>query len=271
MENTETNNDQMAAELITNPEAGPKMMQTLDNAKNTLQQLVNKTKEVNDIAGNQQNVQTESANEWTMKDTIDELFYKVIGYTYYDLPWNERNRPQIKSDRYNINDESGDTVKANASESDVIDYANTVFHYDMADNDTEEIKTFEDAKNALENEGHFKIVNVADTKQMSLFPAEKKEPEEKRNTVVSRMNDAEYQEFLGQIRNAFVRNNIQKVVDLLKANKEKEAYSILRSLLDSLNENLVNSKTFSIIAESEKPKLTKLDILEFVKQRKNIK
>jgi hypothetical protein len=42
--------------------------------------------------------------------------------------------------------------------------------------------------------------------------------------------------------------------------------------LDSLREskqNLVSSETFRIIAESEKPKLTKSDILEFVKQRKN--
>ena len=68
-----------------------------------------------------------------------------------------------------------------------------------------------------------------------------------------------------------MRNQISQIIDLLKANKQKEAYTQLRRSLDSLKENkenLVNSETFRIIAESEKPKLTKSDILEFVKQRK---
>jgi hypothetical protein len=274
---TNNNDDVMgkaAASAIENPEG---MAQSLDNLKNTLQQLADKAKEVKATAGVQDTntgVQTEgeSGSPWTEEDTIDELMSKVLGYTYYDSPWNQRNRLKSSSERYNINDESGKTVKANASEEDVIEYANTVYHYDMVDNDGEEIKSFEDAKNALENEGSFKLVNVKDTKQMSLFPAEKKQEVEKPNTVISKMDDASYQRFLDGISNAFVRNRVSEVIEMLKAGDKKGAYVKLRSLVDSLKEskeNLVNSETFRIIAESERPKLTKSDILEFVKQRKN--
>jgi hypothetical protein len=266
MENTETNYDDVIAKVVTDPEG---TMQSLDNAKNMLQQLSDKTKEVKATAG----VQTEddSASQWSFEDTIDELMSKISGYTYYDLPWTKRNTPKGSSNRYNIDDESG-TVKANASEDDVIEYANTVYHYDMADNEAEEFKTFDDAKNALENEGNFNVVNVADTKQMSLFPTEKKkEVAEPANTVISKMDDAAYTQFINDIQNPYLKAQINQTVDLLKANKQKEAYSKLRGLLDNLKnlkESLVNSETFSIIAESEKPKLTKSDILEFVKQRK---
>jgi hypothetical protein len=85
------------------------------------------------------------------------------------------------------------------------------------------------------------------------------------------MDDAAYTQFINDIQNPYLKAQINQAVDLLKANKQKEAYSKLRGLLDNLKnlkESLVNSKTFSIIAQSEKPKLTKSDILEFVKQRK---
>ena len=273
----ETNNDDaigaVAAAAIEKP---GDVMQSLDNLKNTLQQLADKAKEVKDTAGVQNTnsgMQTEddSASQWSFEDTIDELMSKISGYTYYDLPWNKRNTPKGSSNRYNIDDESG-TVKANASEDDVIEYANTVYHYDMADNEAEEFKTFDDAKNALENEGNFNVVNVADTKQMSLFPTEKKKDvQEPANTVISKMDDAAYTQFINDIQNPYLKAQINQAVDLLKANKQKEAYSKLRGLLDNLknlSENLVNSETFRIIAESENPKLTKSDILEFVKQRK---
>jgi len=142
----------------------------------------------------------------------------------------------------------------------------------MDDNESEEFKTFDDAKNALENGGRFKIVNVDDTKQIGLFPTEKnKEMREPSNTVISKMDDATYQAFLDGFKTPYMRSQINQIIDLLKANKQKEAYTQLRRSLDSLKENkenLVNSETFRIIAESEKPKLTKSDILEFVKQRK---
>jgi hypothetical protein len=270
MENTEKNYDDVIAKAITDPEG---TMQSLDNAKNTLQQLSDKVNQVKATAGVQDTnsgMQTEddSASQWSFEDTIDELISKISGYTYYNLPWSKRNTP--KSDSYNINDESG-TVKANASEDDVIEYANTVYN-DMADNESEEFKTFDDAKSALENEGRFKIVNVNDTKQIGLFPTEKnKEMREPSNTVISKMDDAAYQAFLDGFKTSYMRSQISQIIDLLKANKQKEAYTQLRRSLDSLKENkenLVNSETFRIIAESEKPKLTKSDILEFVKQRK---
>jgi hypothetical protein len=259
----ETNNNAIgavAAAAIDNP---GEVMQSLDNLKNTLQQISN-------TASGMQ-TEDDSASQWSFEDTIDELMSKISGYTYYDLPWTKRNTPKGSSNRYNIDDESG-TVKANASEEDVIEYANTVYHYDMSDNESEEFKTFDDAKNALENEGNFNVVNVADTKQISLFPTEKKkEVMEPANTIISKMDDAAYTQFINDIQNPYLKAQINQAVDLLKANKQKEAYSKLRGLLDNLKnlkESLVNSKTFSIIAQSEKPKLTKSDILEFVKQRK---
>jgi hypothetical protein len=267
MENTEnTGVNDLIVNAVNKPE---ETINALDNAKNTLQQLSDKVNQVKATAGVQ--AEDDSANQWSFEDTIDELMSKLSGYTYYDLPWSNRNTPKSSGNRYNIDDESG-TVKANASEDDVIEYANTVYHYDMADNEAEEFKTFEDAKNALENEGHFKVINVADTKQMSLFPTEKKkEVSEPENTVISKMDDAAYRNFLGKFRNPYTQTQVSQIIDLLRANDQKEAYSRLRKLLDNLREgkeNLVSSETFRIIAESEKPKLTKSDILEFVKQRK---
>ena len=69
---------------------------------------------------------------------------------------------------------------------------------------------------------------------------------------------------------------LKKVVDLLKDDKQQEAYKELRRILDVLKEetekieeNLVNSDIFRIIAESEKPKLNKSDILNYIKSKKN--
>lgn len=272
MENKETNYDDIIGKAIADPEG---TMQSLDNAKNSLQQLIDKTKEVQTIGGSQPVQEDENTKNWTEEDTIDALMSRIIGYTYYDTPWDDKiKQPQGSVERYNINDESGQTVKANASEDDIIDYANTVYHYDMADSDSEEFKTFEQAKEALENERNFKIVNVKDTKQMSLFPPKKETQVEEKpvNKVISKMDEVEYQEFINSINNAFVRNTVDKAVSFLRSDNKKEAYTTLRRLLDYLREskeNLVNSKMFTIIAESEKPRLTKADILEFVKKRKN--
>ena len=113
----ETNNNAIgavAAAAIDNP---GEVMQSLDNLKNTLQQISN-------TASGMQ-TEDDSASQWSFEDTIDELMSKISGYTYYDLPWTKRNTPKGSSNRYNIDDESG-TVKANASEEDVIDRKSVV-------------------------------------------------------------------------------------------------------------------------------------------------
>jgi leucyl aminopeptidase len=75
MENTEKNFDDVIAKAITDPEG---TMQSLDNAKNTLQQLSDKVNQVKATAGVQDTnsgMQTEddSASQWSFEDTIDEL------------------------------------------------------------------------------------------------------------------------------------------------------------------------------------------------------
>ena len=44
---------------------------------------------------------------------------------------------------------------------------------------------------------------------------------------------------------------------------------ILKEETEKIEENLVNSDIFRIIAESEKPKLNKSDILNYIKSKKN--
>ena len=54
------------------------------------------------------------SNTWDFKDTIDTLVSRVTGgYTYYDIPWDERNKPKQDNNRYNIMDDSGDNVEVN--------------------------------------------------------------------------------------------------------------------------------------------------------------
>jgi hypothetical protein len=51
---------------------------------------------------------------------------------------------------YSITDDNGDSVMIVGSEQDVIDFANTVWYYDMMDEDGEEIDDFDVAKDYLE-------------------------------------------------------------------------------------------------------------------------
>jgi len=272
MENNTTNSDEIINSAITDPDG---TMQKLDAAKGAIQQLLDKKKELETSGNNtQQQPVKEGENEWHLEDTIDHLLQSMTGYTFYKEPWDERNRMKGSGNRYNINDEAGETVKSNASEEDVIDYANTVYHYDMADNDAEEFKTFDEAKAALEHD-NFKVINVADTKQMSLFPDKKKEVEPVENKVISKMDDAEYNHLISRFGGE--SGVLNKVVTLLKSGNQTEAYNELRKQKDQLRENDLNnlmeyfakSDIFRIIAESERPKLTKQEILEFIINKKN--
>jgi len=213
------------------------------------------------------------SNTWDFKDTIDTLVSRVTGgYTYYDIPWDERNKPKQDNNRYNIMDDSGDNVEVNKTSQDVLDFANTLFHYDMADNDETELKSFDDAKNALESTG-YKVINVEDTNQLSLFPKEKKEKVEvSDDKVLSKMSDSELDRIYHNM-DPFKANGLKKAIQLLKLDKQQEAYTALRSLMDSLREEKINennfaeSKIFTIIAEAEKPKLTKADILNYLNRK----
>jgi hypothetical protein len=276
MEDNTQNSDEIINKAISDPEA---TIQSLDKAKDAIQQLMNTKKEVETSmqAGTQNESNDESPNLWReMDDTIDELMFRLTGgFTYYDLRWEERNKPKQDYTKYDIFDETGEKVET-TDESGVIDYANTFYHYDMADNDSEEFKTFEDAKNALEQEGNFKVSNAVgpDPNQLKLFPDEKSEPAEaKQNTIISKMDPIEFENLIDRLGNkGWV---VKKVVAFLKDGKQKEAYRELRRMLDVLKEeaekieeSLVNSEIFRIIAESEKPKLNKADILDYIKKQK---
>lgn len=271
MEDNEDNNE-LISKAITDPEA---TIQSLDKAKEAIEQLMNTKKEAEATieVGAQNEAEDSATNSWTEEDTADELMFKITGgYTYYKLPWSVRNRSKADNNRYYINDEDGKTIETTNAEG-VIDYANTVFNYDMADNNEEELKTFDQAKSALENEGNFKIVNVNDTNQLSLFPKKENKPEEKENTVISNMDPMEYQNLLDRLGNrGWV---VKKAVDLLKDGKGQEAYRELRRFLDVLKEdtkkieeNFVNTEIFRIIADSETPKIRKSDVLDYIKNNK---
>jgi hypothetical protein len=275
MEDNTKNSEEVINAAITNPEA---TIQSLDKAKEAITQLMQTKKEAETTMGSgvQNESNEESASSWTEEDTIDELMSRLTGgYTYYNLPWNERNKPKYDDTKYDIFDENGEKVETTDKEG-VIDYANTVYHYDIADNDSEQIKTFEDAKEALEQDGNFKVTNTAtpDPNQLSLFPDKKSEPVvSKENTVISKMDPIQFESVIEELGNkGWI---VKKVVALLKDGKEKEAYRELRKMLDVLKEeeikieeSLANSEIFRIIAESERPKLKKADILEYIKKQK---
>lgn len=272
MEDNTQNSDEMINKAISDPEA---TIQSLDKAKDAIQQLMNTKKEVETSMQNgvQSESEGDSVNSWTQEDTIDTLLAKLTdGYTYYNLPWDDRNKPKASSDKYYINDEDGKNIQTTNQEG-VIDYANTVFNYDMNDNDEDEFKTFDQAKEALESEGNFKVINVNDTNQLSLFPKKEVKPIEVENTVISKMDPISLEKLFDKLGNkAWV---VKKVIGLLNDDKQQEAYKQLRNMLDVLKEeiskieeNFVNSEIFRIIAESETPKLKKSDILDYIKKQK---
>lgn len=271
MENNAQNSDEIINKAISDPEA---TIQSLDKAKEAIQQLMNTKK---DAEATMQTVseEEEDAANWSFEDTIDTLLSRLTGgYTYYDLPWDKRHPIKFDDNRYYINDENGDTVETTDKDG-VINYANTVFHYDMQDNEEEEFKTFEQAKEALESEGNFKVINTKDSNQLSLFPTKKGEPKEPTyDMVISKMDPIAYEGLLDKLGNkSWI---VKKVVELLKKDEQKEAYKELRRIMDVLKEetqkieeNFVNSEMFRIIAESEKPKLVKADILDYIKKQRN--
>lgn len=66
-----------------------------------------------------------------------------------------------KENKYEIIDISeGNIVKAELSEQDVIDYANTCFHYEIKDNECEIISNFADAKKILKLENEWEVIKT---------------------------------------------------------------------------------------------------------------
>lgn len=272
---TNNQNDDLIGNVMANPE---KAIQDLQKAAQTIQDL---QKAASGAQQDIQNAMQEDVNEesegrtWSDKDIIDALFNRATGgYTYYDVAWDDRNRTKTDDRVFNILDDSGDIIERNKLAQQVLDFANTLFHYDMSDNDEPEFKTFDEAKSALESQG-YKVVNVDDTNQLDMFPDDMKKPEVKLDysKVVSKMSDSEYERMLDNM-DPVRANTIKKSVILLKSNKQQDAYKTLRSFVDYLNREKINessfenSELFRIIAESETPKLTKQDILTFIKNKK---
>ncbi len=272
---TTNQNDDLIGKVMSDPE---KTISDLQKAAETIKNLKDAAQGAQQDVQNamQENDDESTGNEWGMNDTIDTLLSRITGgYTYYDIPWDERNKPKMDDSLFNIMDDSGDSVETNKTKEDVLDFANTLFHYDMADNDEEELKTFDDAKAALESNG-YKVVNVNDTNQLSLFPKEKQKTSEPNyGSVISKMSEPELNRVLDNM-DPYKANGVKKTIQLLKLNKQPEAYKLLRSIADSLreNENAVNnfgdSEIFRIIAESERPKITKEEILNYIKSKKNL-
>jgi len=129
-----------------------------------------------------------------------------------------------------------------------------------------------------------------DSQQLSLFPKEKKveEPKEEPIKPISQMSDSEYNEFVRQ-RGIYGHNNLFYIINRVKDAEEKLKnglpdengvsnplripYLALQDTkrvmeeVKNINENFANSKMFSIIAESETPKISKQEILEFLKDK----
>jgi hypothetical protein len=276
MEDNTQNSDEIINKAISDPEA---TIQSLDKAKEAIQQLMNTKKEVETsmAAGVQNESEDDEPANWSFEDTIDTLLSKLTGgYTYYNIPWDKRHTPKVDDTEYQIFDENGEVVET-TDEDGVISYANTVYHYDMRDTDAEEFKTFDDAKNALEQDGSFKVTKAVgpDPNQLSLFPDKKPEQTEtKENMVISKMDPIQFESIVDRLGNkGWI---VKKVVALLKDDKEQEAYRELRNILDVLKEeakkieeNFVGSEIFRIIAESETPKLKKSDVIDYIKSQKN--
>jgi hypothetical protein len=123
--------------------------------------------------------------------------------------------------------------------------------------------------------------------QLSIdFPKEKpvEFPEEEKTKPISQMSDSELKDFqqswtaFGKDSSLnFVINLIKKGLERLKSEPESEngvnhplrqPYITLQDLMrKKLEENLVDSKIFSIIAEAETPKISKKEILEFLNRK----
>lgn len=129
-----------------------------------------------------------------------------------------------------------------------------------------------------------------DNPQLSLFPKEKKAelPQEEPVKPISQMSDSEYSEFVRE-RSMYGHNNMFYIINRIKDAEEKLkngesdengvsnplripylALQDTRRMMEetkNMQENFANSKMFSIIAESETPKITKQEILEFLKDK----
>lgn len=58
------------------------------------------------------------------------------------------------------------------------------------------------------------------------------------------------------------------VLSKIQKNELYNAYIFLQNILQNKNENLVNQKLFSIIAENEAPRISKGDLIEYVNSKK---
>lgn len=130
----------------------------------------------------------------------------------------------------------------------------------------------------------------SDDKQLSLFPDNEKQVDptaDKNMKPISQMSDSEFNDFLNsELRHG--KNNLMFIVNKIKAAEEKlqnpEGNNVVSNPLRipylalqdtkktmeevKINEEkFVNSDIFHIIAESELPKISKQEIIEFLKSK----
>lgn len=83
-----------------------------------------------------------------------------------------------------------------------------------------------------------------------------------RHLVFSQLTPEAQTNFIMKQRRTYGDTSVEPVVKLLQAGEIMKAYHILKNM----NESLANSEVFRIIAEAERPRITKGEILEFLKK-----
>jgi hypothetical protein len=89
-----------------------------------------------------------------------EALEKVLDNNSPKVKEPENNPPKSKKDenKYDIIDIDGKIIEKALTENKVIDFANTSFHYDIKDSDSEEVSTFAEAKKLIELDKDYKVI-----------------------------------------------------------------------------------------------------------------
>jgi hypothetical protein len=107
-------------------------------------------------------------------------------------------------------------------------------------------------------------------KQLSLdFPKEKEIefPKEETPKPISQMSDSEFNDYMQSKGHLNQDGSLYFVVNLIKKGSLRRAYIALQDIIrKNLEENFADSKIFTIIAEAETPKISKKEILEYLKR-----
>ena len=265
--------DETIKNIVNNPD---KAIESLKDAENAIKSLV----DANNTAKTEMNNQNESEgieesdSDEGFKEIIDNLLERLSGgYRYYDISSDQKNRSEmVPSERYYITDLEGDRIADNLSDEGVIDYVKDLIKHDGEESSEHKtISTIDDAKSEMELHKLGKVINVKDTKQLDLFPKKDDKTEDSEySKVISKMSDTEVKNIIiGMGSNGWI---LKKAISAIESGDDKKAYIVLRHLLDMRKgvneENLDGKEILSNIVESNEIRLTKSDILTFIKERK---